>query len=126
LTRCAFSNYLEFGQIINRRSQVNSLIICGGMAFTFKKTVDGMSVGEIDPSLLHKTFTSITQIGSSLFDEAGSHKVKSLLEKAKEKNVKVVFPVDSITADKFNKDAKVRLMADRVFDLASWGLCVDG
>lgn len=80
--------------IENMLDKVNSLIICGGMAFTFKKTVDGMS------------------IGSSLFDEAGSHKVKALLEKAKEKNVKVVFPVDSITADKFDKDAKVGEASD--------------
>lgn len=29
------------------------------------------------------------------------------MEKAKQKNVKVVFPVDFITADKFDKDATV-------------------
>ena len=47
------------------------------------------------------------QIGKSLFDEAGSQKVQSLIEKAKANNVKIVFPVDFITADKFDKDAKV-------------------
>ena len=48
-----------------------------------------------------------SQIGNSLFDEAGAQKVASLMEKAKQNNVKIVFPVDFITADKFDKDAQV-------------------
>ncbi|OAX43784.1 phosphoglycerate kinase [Rhizopogon vinicolor AM-OR11-026] len=67
---------------------VNSLIICGGMAFTFAKTLDNVSIGD------------------SLFDQAGSEKVTALVEKAKKNNVKLVFPVDFITADKFDKNAK--------------------
>ena len=51
--------------------------------------------------------TSRSQIGNSLFDEPGSTKVAGLVEKAKKNNVKLVFPVDYITADKFDKDAKV-------------------
>lgn len=54
--------------------------------------------------------TSSNQIGDSLFDEAGAQKAKALLEKAKKNNVKVVFPTDFVTADKFDKDAKVRLL----------------
>jgi 3-phosphoglycerate kinase len=42
-----------------------------------------------------------------LFDAPGSEKVTGLVEKAKKNNVKIVFPVDYITADKFDKDAKV-------------------
>ena len=49
------------------------------------------------------------QIGKSLFDEDGSKKVQELVDKAKKNNVKLVFPVDYITADKFDKDAKVHL-----------------
>ena len=49
----------------------------------------------------------LSQIGNSLFDQAGSEKVASLVEKAKKKNVKLVFPVDYITGDKFAKDANV-------------------
>lgn len=30
------------------------------------------------------------------------------MEKAKKNNVKIVFPIDYITADKFDKEAKVR------------------
>ena len=48
------------------------------------------------------------QIGSSLFDKPGSEKVAALVEKAKKNNVELIFPVDYITADKFDKDAKVR------------------
>ncbi|THU82026.1 phosphoglycerate kinase [Dendrothele bispora CBS 962.96] len=73
--------------IENMLDKVNSLIICGGMAFTFKKTLENIS------------------IGNSLFDQAGSEKVQGLVEKAKKNNVKLVFPIDFITADKFDKDA---------------------
>lgn len=47
------------------------------------------------------------QIGASLFDEPGSKKVDYLVEKAKKNGVALVFPVDYVTADKFDKDAKV-------------------
>lgn len=50
------------------------------------------------------------QIGDSLFDAPGSEKVASLIEKAKKNNVKLVFPVDYITADKFDKNANVRII----------------
>jgi hypothetical protein len=35
--------------------------------------------------------------------------VAGLVEKARKNNVKMVFPVDYVTADKFDKDAKVLL-----------------
>ena len=73
--------------IDNLLDKVDTLIVCGGMAFTFKKTIDNMA------------------IGTSLFDEAGAKTVPDLMEKAKAKGVKVVLPVDYITADKFDKDA---------------------
>jgi phosphoglycerate kinase len=47
------------------------------------------------------------QIGNSLFDQEGSTKAQSLLDKAKKNNVEVVLPIDYVTADKFDKDAKV-------------------
>lgn len=50
---------------------------------------------------------TVLQIGESLFDAAGSEKVAALVEKAKQHNIKIVFPVDYVTADKFDKDAKV-------------------
>lgn len=80
--------------IDNLLGKVNSLIICGGMAFTFKKTLEGV------------------KIGNSLFDEAGSKTVGDLVEKAKKNNVKIVLPVDYVTADKFAPDAKIGTATD--------------
>ncbi|KAH6888412.1 phosphoglycerate kinase [Thelonectria olida] len=80
--------------IDNLLDKVNTLIICGGMAFTFKKTLENVS------------------IGNSLFDEAGSKIVGELVEKAKSKNVEIVLPVDYITADKFAPDAETGYATD--------------
>jgi phosphoglycerate kinase len=80
--------------IDNLLDKVNTLIICGGMTFTFKKTIDNMS------------------IGTSLFDEAGAKTVDKLMDKAKKNGVKVVLPVDYITADKFDKDANTGKATD--------------
>lgn len=81
--------------IDNLLDKVNTLIVCGGMAFTFKKVLDNMA------------------IGNSLFDEAGSKTVPELMKKAQEKGVKVVLPVDFITADKFAADAKTGSATDK-------------
>ncbi|PHH65095.1 hypothetical protein CDD81_3493 [Ophiocordyceps australis] len=80
--------------IDNLLDKVNTLIVCGGMAFTFKKVLDDMKIGD------------------SLFDEAGSKTVPKLMAKAKDKKVKVVLPVDFITADKFDKNAKTGKASD--------------
>lgn len=80
--------------IENMLDKVNSLIVCGGMAFTFKKTLDNV------------------KIGTSLYDEAGSKLVANLVKKAQEKNVKILFPVDFVTADKFAPDAKTGYATD--------------
>jgi phosphoglycerate kinase len=80
--------------IDNLLGKVDSLIICGGMAFTFKKTLENV------------------KIGNSLFDQAGSEKCAELVEKAKANNVKIVLPVDYVTADKFDKDAEVGAATD--------------
>ncbi|KAI8636357.1 3-phosphoglycerate kinase [Parasitella parasitica] len=80
--------------IENMLDKVNSLIICGGMAFTFKKTIDNV------------------KIGTSLYDEAGAKLVDNLMKKAQEKNVKIVLPVDFVTADKFAPDAKTGKATD--------------
>lgn len=80
--------------IDNLLDQVNSLIICGGMAFTFKKTLDGV------------------KIGNSLFDEPGSKNVAAIMEKAKKNGVEVVLPVDYVTADKFSPNATVGYATD--------------
>jgi len=75
--------------IENMLDKVDEMIIGGGMAFTFRKVMDNMA------------------IGSSLYDEEGAKIVASLVEKAKTKNVKLHFPVDFVTADKFAESAAV-------------------
>lgn len=81
--------------IENLLDKVDSLIVCGGMAFTFKKTLDNM------------------KIGNSLFDEAGAKKVPELVEKAKKNGVKIVLPVDFITADAFSPTANTGYAEDK-------------
>lgn len=80
--------------IDNLLDKVDEMIIGGGMAFTFKKIVDGMS------------------IGTSLYDEAGAKIANDIVEKAKSKNVKLHFPVDFTIADKFAPDAKYDVASD--------------
>ncbi|MCJ1400168.1 phosphoglycerate kinase [Xylographa trunciseda] len=80
--------------IDNLLGKVDSLIICGGMAFTFKKTLEHV------------------KIGNSLFDEAGSKTVGDIMEKAKKNGVEIVLPCDYITADKFDKNAKTGFATD--------------
>lgn len=80
--------------IDNLLTKVNILIIGGGMAFTFKKTLDNV------------------KIGNSLFDEEGSKIVANLVEKAKKNNVEIVLPVDYVIGDKFAKDAEVKVATD--------------
>ncbi|KAG0165948.1 phosphoglycerate kinase [Apophysomyces sp. BC1034] len=80
--------------IENMLDKVNSLIICGGMSFTFKKALENV------------------KIGNSLFDQPGAELVPALVEKAKAKNVKLVFPVDYVTANEFSPDAETGAATD--------------
>ncbi|KAK2066771.1 hypothetical protein P8C59_000559 [Phyllachora maydis] len=80
--------------IDNLLDKVDTLIVCGGMAFTFKRTLYNVA------------------IGTSLFDEAGSQTVGKLMEKAKANKVKVVLPVDYVTADRFAADAQTGAATD--------------
>ncbi|XP_005318640.2 phosphoglycerate kinase 2 [Ictidomys tridecemlineatus] len=73
--------------IKNMLDKVNQMIIGGGMAFTFLKVLHNM------------------EIGASLFDEEGAKIVKEIMAKAEKNGVKITFPVDFITADKFDEHA---------------------
>lgn len=81
--------------IENLLDKVDEMIIGGGMAFTFKKTLENI------------------KIGKSLYDEEGSKIVQKLVDKAKSKGVKLHFPVDYVVADKFDKNAKVDKATDK-------------
>jgi len=80
--------------IENLLDKVNTMIIGGGMAYTFKKVLNGMP------------------IGSSLFDADGAKIVEKLAAKAKERNVTFHFPVDYVTADAFSETANVGSAVD--------------
>ncbi|CAK4302380.1 unnamed protein product [Aphanomyces euteiches] len=80
--------------IMNLLDKVDEMIVGGGMAFTFKKVIDEIN------------------IGSSLYDEEGSKIVRDIVEKAKEKGVKLHLPVDFVIANKFAADAEHRVVDD--------------
>jgi len=94
--------------IDNLITKVNSLIICGGMAFTFIKTLYGVKV-----CLTVDGPRPNNQIGNSLFDEPGSRNVNDIMDKAKKHNVDIILPTDYVTGDKFDRDAEVGYATDK-------------
>ncbi|KAL3234300.1 Phosphoglycerate kinase [Nakaseomyces bracarensis] len=88
--------------IDNLLDKVDSIIIGGGMAFTFKKVLEN------------------TEIGDSIFDKAGAEIVPKLMEKAKAKNVEVVLPTDFVIADAFSADANTKVITDKEGIPAGW------
>ncbi len=72
--------------ITNLLDKVDILIVGGGMAYTFFKS-QGYSIGK------------------SLLDEEGLELAGEILEKASEKGVKFMLPVDVIAADEFDNDS---------------------
>eukprot|EP01028_Stygiella_incarcerata_P006595 TRINITY_DN2696_c0_g1_i1.p1 TRINITY_DN2696_c0_g1~~TRINITY_DN2696_c0_g1_i1.p1 ORF type:complete len:417 (+),score=152.53 TRINITY_DN2696_c0_g1_i1:212-1462(+) len=88
--------------IKNMLSKVDEMIIGGGMAYTFKKTVFGV------------------EIGRSIFDEEGSKIVQDLVDTAKEKGVKLHFPVDYVTGKEFSDDTEVGSADDESGIGAEW------
>lgn len=77
----------KLGVINNLLEKVDTLIIGGGMAYTFIK------------ALGH-------EIGTSLLEEDKIDYAKEMIEKAKSKGVKLLLPVDVVYADRFAEDAK--------------------
>lgn len=76
--------------IENLLTKVDNLIIGGAMSFTFVKANGG-------------------QIGNSMVEEDYLDQISKLYELAEKNNAKIILPVDSINADKFDKDAHVTL-----------------
>ena len=73
--------------IENLLTKVDTLIIGGGMSYTFYKAMG-------------------LEIGKSILDADNIDLAKMLLEKATSLNVKLLLPVDIVCADKFSNDAK--------------------
>ncbi len=83
----------KIGVINSLLDKVDSLIIGGGMAYTFTKAQGG-------------------NIGNSLCDEERLGYCLEIIEKAKEKGVKLLLPVDTVIADKYDNDANRDLVKE--------------
>lgn len=75
--------------VINRLlEKADTIIIGGGMAYTFRKLVEGITIGK---SLYKAEWEPIAQ---------------AAIDKAKERGVKLLIPVDALITDAFDFDAK--------------------
>lgn len=79
----------KIGVIENLLDKVDSLIIGGGMAYTFLKAQG-------------------KNIGTSICENEKVSLAKELMNKAEKKGVKLLLPVTTVIADKFDKDAERR------------------
>jgi 3-phosphoglycerate kinase len=75
----------KLGVITNLLDKVDTLIIGGGMSYTFQKALGG-------------------QIGNSLVDEDRIDFCKQMIDKAQAKGVKLLLPVDNEAAQEFKND----------------------
>ena len=71
--------------------KVDTVIIGGGMTYTFVKALGG-------------------RIGKSICEDDKLDIAKEILNKAKEKNVQFILPIDSVVADSFSNDAKTMIV----------------
>ena len=78
--------------IENLLEKVDTLIIGGGMAYTFAKAQGG-------------------NVGNSLLEEDYLEYALNMLKKAEEKGVKLLLPVDNVVADAFSNDANIKVVA---------------
>ena len=81
----------KIGVINNLLEKVDVLIVGGGMAYTFIKAQGG-------------------EIGKSLLEADRLEYALEMLEKAKEKGVKLLLPEDSVAADAYSNDANIQVV----------------
>ncbi|MEM9673564.1 MAG: phosphoglycerate kinase [Cyclobacteriaceae bacterium] len=93
----------KIGVIENLLDKVDDLIIGGGMSYTFFKAMGG-------------------KIGSSLVEEDKLDLASQLIQKAKDKNVDLHLPIDSIIADKFDNDANSKVASNHNIEDGWMGL----
>lgn len=87
----------KIGVISNLINKCDSIIIGGGMAYTFFKA-EGRT------------------IGNSLCEDDKVELAKELIKKAKEKNVNLLLPIDTVVADKFSNDANIKIVEKNIPD----------
>ena len=78
----------KIGVITNLIEKVDTLIIGGGMAYTFQKAMG-------------------KEIGKSLLDEERIELAKELMAKAEEKGVKLLLPIDNVCGSDFSNDCEM-------------------
>ncbi|QSX08211.1 phosphoglycerate kinase [Alkalibacter rhizosphaerae] len=93
----------KIGVINNLMEKVDNLIIGGGMAYTFLKA---------------KGY----EVGTSLLEEDKIDLAKELMEKAKDKNIDLLLPVDVVVAEKFAADAPHTIVKADVMPADQMGL----
>ena len=93
----------KLGVINNLLEKVDTLIIGGGMAYTFIK------------ALGH-------EIGTSLLEEDKVAYAKEMMDKAQAKGVKLLLPVDVVYADRFAEDAQPHITEGRDIPADCMGL----
>ncbi|MBW6500183.1 MAG: phosphoglycerate kinase [Bacteroidales bacterium] len=93
--------------IENLLNRVDNLIIGGGMTYTFIKAKGG-------------------KIGKSLCEEDKLDLALSIIEKAKEKNVNLYLPVDSLNGDAFDNNANTSLTSVDAVEDGWMGLDIGG
>ena len=79
--------------IDNLLEKVDTLIIGGGMSYTFSKAKGG-------------------KVGNSLLEEDYCDYALKMVEKAEEKGVKLLLPVDAVIGDAFSNDANAKVVAE--------------
>ena len=93
----------KIGVITNLLNKCDTLLIGGGMAYTFFKAMG-------------------YEIGDSLLDAESIDLAKQLMETAKEKGVKLLLPVDTVVAKAFAADAEHMTVAANAIPVGWQGL----
>lgn len=93
----------KIGVIEHLLDKVDDLIIGGGMSYTFFKAMGG-------------------KVGSSLVEEDKLDLANELIKKAKEKDVNLHLPIDSIVADKFDNNANQKVANNHAIEDGWMGL----
>lgn len=90
----------KIGVIENLLNKVDTILIGGGMAYTFLKAQG-------------------KEIGHSLLEEDKIHLANDLLNKAKEKGIEILLPVDFAVTKEFSPEAKAEYLDEIPADLES-------
>lgn len=82
--------------IENLLDKVDTILIGGGMSYTFVKAIGG-------------------NVGMSIVDNSKLELASQLLDKAKEKGVKIILPIDNVGAKEFSENSETKLFNSGFF-----------